>query len=69
MTVTIWTVRAANEMGGLSEASAEASDASGILQIEKANDNTISELFNIAGQRVNNSFKGIVIINGKKYVK
>jgi pectin methylesterase-like acyl-CoA thioesterase len=64
-----WTVRAANEMGGLSEASAEASDASGILQIEKANDNTISELFNIAGQRVNNSFKGIVIINGKKYVK
>ena len=56
-------------MGGLSEASAEASDASGILQIEKANDNTISELFNIAGQRVNNSFKGIVITNGKKYVK
>ena len=26
-------------------------------------------IFNIAGQRVNNSFKGIVIINGKKYVK
>ena len=40
-----------------------------VRQIEKANDNTISELFNIAGQRVNNSFKGIVIINGKKYVK
>ena len=64
-----WTVRAANEMGGLSEASAEASDASGILQIEKANENTRSDYFNIAGQRVNNSFKGIVITNGKKYVK
>ncbi len=64
-----WTVRAANEMGGLSEASAEASDASGILLIEKANENTRSDYFNIAGQRVNNSFKGIVITNGKKYVK
>ena len=64
-----WTVRAANEMGGLSEASAKASDASGILQIEKANENTRSDYFNIAGQRVNNSFKGIVITNGKKYVK
>ena len=64
-----WTVRAANEMGGLSEASAKASDASGILQIEKANENTRSDYFNTAGQRVSNSFKGIVIINGKKYVK
>lgn len=61
-----WTVRAANEMGGLSEASEKASDASGILQIEKANENTRSDYFNIAGQRVNKSFKGIVIINGKK---
>ena len=61
-----WTVRAANEMGGLSEASAEASDASGILLIEKANDKTISELYNIAGQRVKKATKGIYIINGKK---
>ena len=61
-----WTVRAANEMGGLSEASAKASDASGILLIEKANDKTISELYNTAGQRVKKATKGIYIINGKK---
>ena len=64
-----WTVRAANEMGGLSEASAEASDASGILQVGKTNEKTTNEYFNIAGQRVSQATKGIFIVNGKKVVK
>lgn len=64
-----WTVRAANEMGGLSEASAEASDASGILQVGKTNEKTTNEYFNIAGQRVSQATKGIFIVNGKKVIK
>ncbi len=64
-----WTVRAANEMGGLSEASAKASDASGILQVGKTNEKTTNEYFNIAGQRVSQATKGIFIVNGKKVIK
>ena len=56
-------------MGGLSEASAEASDASGILQVGKANEKTTNEYFNIAGQRVSQATKGIFIVNGKKVIK
>ena len=34
------------------------------------NDNTVKNgtRYNLAGQRVNNSYKGIVIENGKKFV-
>jgi len=35
----------------------------------EAEKNANAPAFNLAGQRVNNSFKGIVIKNGKKYIK
>ena len=35
----------------------------------EAEKNANAPTFNLAGQRVNNSFKGIVIKNGKKYIK
>ncbi|MBO5624871.1 MAG: chitobiase/beta-hexosaminidase C-terminal domain-containing protein [Prevotella sp.] len=35
----------------------------------EAENNANAPAFNLAGQRVNNSFKGIVIKNGKKYIK
>ena len=64
-----YTVRAANEMGGLSEASAPATEATGIDSIEQAqpviNDGVI---YNLQGVRVTNPTKGIYIINGKKVV-
>jgi len=64
-----YTVRAANEMGGLSEASAPATEATGIDSIEQAqpviNDGVI---YNLQGVRVTNPTKGIYIVNGKKVV-
>jgi len=64
-----YTVRAANEMGGLSEASAPATEATGIDSIEQAqpviNDGVI---YNLQGVRVTNPTKGIYVINGKKVV-
>ena len=30
--------------------------------------NTNAEMYNLAGQKVSNSYKGIVIVNGKKYI-
>ena len=65
----IYTVRAANEMGGLSEASAAA--VSGTVGIDNVNttkpinDGTI---YNLNGQKVNNATKGVYIINGRKVV-
>ncbi len=64
-----YTVRAANEMGGLSEASAPATEATGIDSIEQAqpviNDGVI---YNLQGVRVTNPTKGIYIVNGRKVV-
>lgn len=64
-----YTVRAANEMGGLSEASAPATEATGIDSIEQAqpviNDGVI---YNLQGIRVDKATKGVYIINGKKVV-
>ena len=64
-----YTVRAANEMGGLSEASAPATEATGIDNIEQAqpviNDGVI---YNLQGVRVTNPTKGIYIVNGRKVV-
>ncbi len=44
-------------------------DASGIssTSVEKTNAN--APIYNLAGQRVSNSFKGIAIQNGKKFIK
>lgn len=64
-----YSVRAANEMGGLSEASATVEvNATGI---ENVNRETItnSRYFNLAGQKVGNDYRGLVIMNGKKIVK
>jgi len=64
-----YTVRAANEMGGLSEASAPATEATGIDSIEQAqpviNDGVI---YTLQGVRVDKATKGVYIINGKKVV-
>lgn len=63
-----WTVRAANEMGGLSEAT-KAVISTGIHEVEKADD-SVSPIYNALGQRINASTKGLQISkNGKRIVK
>ena len=62
-----WAVRAANEMGGLSEPAA-AIDPAGINDVLRPADNI--QYFNLQGMRVSgNAAHGIVIANGKKVVK
>lgn len=62
-----YAVRAANEMGGLSEAT-EATVATGIEEITPATTTADGKVYNLAGQRVNKATKGLYIINGKKVV-
>lgn len=63
-----WTVRAANEMGGLSEAT-KAVISTGIHEVEKADD-SVSPIYNALGQRINANTKGLQISkNGKRIVK
>ena len=66
----VWAVRTANEMGGLNEA-VEATIATAVSEVEAAPVVKASngKVFNIAGQEVSDSYKGIVIIDGKKIVK
>lgn len=69
-TTAKWSVRAANEMGGLGEATA-ASEESGSTAIKDITSPAVVEtgaMFNIAGQRVNNSAKGVIIQNGRKVI-
>jgi hypothetical protein len=66
-----WTVRAANEMGGLGEATTAtvvADNATGIIEVKQE---AISDdaLYNLAGQKVNANYKGIIIKKGVKIVK
>ena len=42
--------------------------ATGIFNIKSDNNATSSTLYNLAGQQVSNSYKGIIIKNGKKYI-
>ena len=63
----IWAVRAANEMGGLSEA-AEASITTGIQDIANLQNTVPERIYNINGIRVDKARKGLYIINGKKVV-
>ena len=64
-----YTVRAANEMGGLSEASAPATETDGIETIEQAQPVINNEaIYNLQGVRVDKATKGVYIINGKKVV-
>ena len=62
-----YAVRAANEMGGLSEAT-EATVATGIEEITPVSTTVDGKVYNLAGQRVNKATKGLYIINGKKVV-
>lgn len=68
-TSATYAVRAANEMGGLSEA-VEASDVTGIEDIN-GNRTLIKDdnIYNLQGIHVKNITKGVYIINGKKVVR
>jgi len=63
-----WAVRAANEMGGLGEATIAVSGSVGIKTVEQpvVEDNAI---YNLQGIRVEKAGKGLYIINGKKVIK
>ena len=45
------------------------SDPSGINSVNVEKENANAPMYNLAGQRVNNNAKGIVIQNGKKFIK
>ena len=62
-----WSVRAANEMGGLSEATL-LGDYTGIQTMSNGL-NRSETIYNLKGQRVSKAQKGLFIINGKKVVK
>lgn len=62
-----WSVRAANEMGGLGEATV-AQDATGIEEMENAENDADTKIYNLAGQRLKKAGKGINIIGGKKVI-
>ena len=66
----VWAVRAANEMGGLNEA-VEATQADAVSEVKAEETVSVSngKVFNVAGQEVSASYKGIVIIDGKKVIK
>ncbi|MCR4853225.1 MAG: Ig-like domain-containing protein [Prevotella sp.] len=58
----IFTVRAANEMGGLSEPSEPVSDPSGVQEINNDDSDIISTTYyNVAGHRVSSSATGIIL--------
>ena len=63
----IYTIRTANEMGGLSteEARIAVGVEDGISAIENEGLNTKTSIYNLAGQRVDQTYKGLVIKNGK----
>jgi pectin methylesterase-like acyl-CoA thioesterase len=63
-----YTVRAANEMGGLSEASDAATTATGIENVSAAKPVVDGAIYNLNGQKVTKAQKGLYIINGKKVV-
>lgn len=61
-----WSVRAANEMGGLGEATV-AGNGTGIISATTT-DNTDEPIYNLTGQRMKKAKKGINIIGGKKVI-
>ena len=61
-----YAVRAANEMGGLSEASATASITTAISEVENAEQQVPQAVYNLGGLRVEKAQKGLYIVNGKK---
>ena len=67
-TSATWTVRAANEMGGLGEATT-ATIATGVSEVKATETVADETLYNLAGQRVGKSYKGTVVKNNVKYIK
>jgi hypothetical protein len=64
-----YTVRAANEMGGLSEASAEATVATGIETVETtAKPAADGSIYTLQGVRVDKARKGLYIVGGRVVV-
>jgi hypothetical protein len=63
-----YTVRAANEMGGLSEASAEATITTGIETVETVQPVVDDNVYTLQGVRVDKARKGLYIIGGRKVV-
>ena len=63
-----WSVRAANEMGGLSEA-ATLTDDTGINTLHSSPLTSHQAIYNLKGQRVQKAGKGLYIVNGKKVIK
>ena len=61
-------VQSVNEQGGLSKFGI-ATDATVLNAVSAAKSAKCNVYYNIAGQRVNSSFKGMVISDGKKYMK
>lgn len=66
-TTATWSVRAANEMGGLGEATV-ATVANSITEIVTSDVDDNAPRYNIAGMRVNANAKGVIITKGKKIV-
>ena len=65
----VYTIRTANEMGGLSKDETRVTVGANALEKVKAEDAQNGKVFyNLSGQKVNDSYKGIVIVNGKKLV-
>ena len=63
----IYTIYSANEMGGLSsEYTTVTIGQTAIEQVEAENAKSSKVIYNIAGQRVDDNYKGIIIKNGKK---
>ena len=61
-------VQSVNEQGGLSKFGI-ATDATALNAVSAAKSAKGNVYYNIAGQRVNSSYKGMVISDGKKYMK
>ncbi len=64
-----WSVRAANEMGGLGEATV-AQTADSIRELHNTTAKRIADgnMYNLNGQRVTSAKKGIILYSGKAYV-
>ncbi len=61
-----YTIRAANEMGGLSEASEAAGSTVGIKETRNGSSAIEQTIYTLQGVRVSKATKGLYIINGKK---
>ena len=67
-TSAVYTVRAANEMGGLSEASETAAITTSISDVINSEQAVPVSIYNYNGIRVDKAQRGLYIINGRKVV-